>query len=182
LQSRLYYIFSRIVTACTMERRFTIETDLETGVVVRETYRLDGQRHRDPKEGPAYVWCDSSDGTLIEECYCWHGRLHREDGPARIGYEYGEKGTTVAYEMYYRHGVMHRDPKQGPAWINYNTGAVASEIYYRNGEPHRDPADGPYLIERIPSGDIHKKKYLEINGDHRPRRFTRKRLGSPPAP
>lgn len=51
-----------------------------------EAYRLNGQRHRDPNEGPAHIYRDRETGAVAQELYYWHGRLHRDGGPAKVEY------------------------------------------------------------------------------------------------
>lgn len=154
---------------------------METGVVVQEAYRLDGRLHRDPNEGPAYVYRDPETGVVCEERYCWHGRLHREGGPAKVSY--GGGGTVMLDEMYYRHGLLHRDPKLGPAYFERNDDGVAfMEVYYFNGSQYRDPADGPHLIARYDDGRIEAEEYSEPGQTPPPRRPASKRRGPEPAP
>ena len=76
-------------------------TDLDTGVVVTEKYRLNGRLHRDPKEGPALVERDASNSHRTIEQYRWHGHLHRDpkEGPALTGWE---KETGEIYWQEYR--------------------------------------------------------------------------------
>lgn len=165
-----------------MKRYLTQKTDLEAGVIEFETYRLDGQRHRDPNEGPAHVERDSEDGALSREYYYWHGRLHREGGPAKVEYNLG--ASIVIREFYYRHGLLHRDPKEGPAWIERDatSGLVYLESYYLNGEPYRDPTEGPRHIDRFDDGRIENEVYSDP-GEVPPRsRPCRKRRGPAPTP
>lgn len=62
---------------------------------------LNGEPHRNPKNGPAVVWAD--------EYKAWHykGKRHRDEGPAII-YPDGTK-------KYFVNGSLHRNPKEGPA-------------------------------------------------------------------
>lgn len=165
-----------------MKHSLIQEIDLETGTVVSETHRLDGQRHRDPREGPAYIYRSINTGLAIREYYYWHGRLHRSDGPARV--EYNADATAMTSEMYYRHGLLHRDPKQGPARIERNNmgTVVITESYYVNGWPYRDPADGPWHIARFDDGRMEHELYSQPSEVPRPGRASRKRSGPVPAP
>jgi hypothetical protein len=61
------------------------EIDKETGVVCWECYRLNGEYHRDSREGPAIIQRDP-DGQISVESYFWRGKQHRPDGPAEIAY------------------------------------------------------------------------------------------------
>jgi len=131
------------------ERR--IRTDLDTGVDFEEVYRRNGKRHRDGKEGPAFILRDRVTGAAEIEEYYWYDRLHRENGPAVI-LRRAASGTNevVVEEEYRRHGRYHRNSADGPAVIRRNatTGIVLEESYFENDELHRDPAEGPATITR----------------------------------
>jgi uncharacterized protein len=156
------------------------KTDLDTGVILREMYQLNGRLHRDPSEGPAYV-ARLKSGKVARERYYWHGRLHREEGPARL--EYSDTGQ-VGLEMYYRHGLLHRDPKAGPAWIERFQGVVTNESYFFNGAPFRDPADGPWHTGRHNTGEIERELYSDARETPSGRAGRKRRTATvkPPAP
>ena len=165
-----------------MKRSMIKECDLDTGVVVLESYRLNGKLHRDSKEGPAYIYRNNEDGRVAWERFYWNGRLHREDGPAKV--EYNIDGTVMLDEMYYRHGLLHRDPKQGPAWIERSgDGSIMiSAGYYLNGKPYRDPSEGPCYIARFDDGTIDQEVFSEPAETPALARSRRKQSGSTPAP
>ncbi len=144
------------------------KTYSETGVVCCEfhfrSHEERGERsrlHRDPAEGPAYIYRYEETGAPIEERYYWCGRLHRYEGPAVL--EYNPIRAFAWKEKYYRHGFLHRNPKDGPAWIerDYESAAILCEVYYVNGRPFRDPKDGPYHIQRNKDGVIFEQVYSE---------------------
>jgi hypothetical protein len=134
-------------TLNSMTRRYKKEIDLDTGVVVRESFWLNARQHRDENDGPADIWRDPVSGKVVSEHYKWRGALHRVNGPAEIGR--AENGMIVT-EVYWRRGLMHREPKEGPAEIrrHVETGVIVTEGYYLYGRPYRDPADGPRFIRR----------------------------------
>ena len=179
------YIYS-IVFICfrsmvRMTYRLTREIDLQTGVVVVEEYRLNGKLHREPNEGPAYVYRNPEDGLIGQERYYWHGRLHRSDGPARVAYDI--TSTIMLEENYYHHGLLHRDPKQGAAFIERNgDGVVVTENYFVNGFLYRDPADGPRHISRRDDGSVARQEFSELDEMPPCARPPRKRKGPEPAP
>ena len=118
-------------------------TDPATGVVVEETYRLDGRLHRDEFEGPAIIRRDAASGLIVAMQYWSHGLRHRSTGPASI--QRIVSGRTERHiETYYRHGVLHRDPSQGPAMVVWFDGSVFEACYVVNGVDYRNPAEGPY--------------------------------------
>jgi hypothetical protein len=127
-----------------MRRKRIQITNLDTGIVEEEVYRLNGKRHRDPKEGPAFI-TRGDDGEPDWEEYWAHGRLHRVDGPAVIFH-----AMEAVEEEYYRRGVLHRNPSEGPAEVHtdWRTGHVVREVYEVRGRRHRPPSEGPALILR----------------------------------
>lgn len=106
-----------------------------------------GERHRDPKQGPARHFKDD----LGEEWeYVVNGKRHRDaaDGPAFI-FTYAN-GKPVCGEEYYKEGRWHRPASEGPAILQVDpSGKRLFEIYVEDGEPHRDPKSGPawYSVE-----------------------------------
>jgi uncharacterized protein len=147
-----------------LRHRSTI-VDMDTGVVIEETYRLDGRLHRDQTEGPAQILRRSDSGQVTSECYYWNGRLHREDGPAQIHYRVDtKKPYAKGYPYiigYYRHGKLHRDQKEGPARIECYRGVVVEEHYAVHNKVCRDPEDGPCHISRNGDGSIAYSRYSE---------------------
>jgi hypothetical protein len=169
-----------------MDRYAIQQIDLETRVVVLETYRQSHRLHRDSTEGPAYIRREPQTGIVLEERYYRHGRYHRDDGPAVV--RYSAVNSVPFYEMYYHDGLMHRDPKEGPARIerNWDGSLVLIESYYVYGHPYRDPADGPNHRERREDGSIDCEYYSESN-ERRPSRkrgplVSRHRSKSAPSP
>jgi hypothetical protein len=156
-----------------MTRTLLQEIDLDTGVVVTEIHQLNGQRHRDPAFGPAYIFRDSESGAVATERYYWQGRLHRIGGPAVL--DHNLEGVVIC-EKYYRHGALHRNPKQGPAWIDRNRAGtvLTAERYYVSGQPYRDPADGPCQIGRYATGETEYETYFDRQGVEGPTRVTRR--------
>ncbi len=168
-----------------MPRTLHYEIDLDSGVIVSEVYRLDGELHRDPMEGPAYL-CRVKDrsGTyfIYQERYYWHGKLHRENGPAKIEYGNGHPGPMTD-EIYYRHGLLHRDPKIGPAHVErLNEAIIITERYYFYGKLWRNPADGPCEIVRYDDGSVEYEEFSESRAGPSRGRVQRKKSGLPPAP
>ena len=156
-----------------MTRRLIQEIDLDTGVVVKELYRTNRYRQRDPAEGPTYVWRDPETGYPIVEEYRWRGLLHREDGPAERHWD--EEGRLMR-ETYLQCGVLHRDPKEGPAEIlrSYRSGreVIFRETYCLYNEPYRDPKDGPFRIDRAKlTGEVTREQFAEPS-EMAPRRPT----------
>jgi hypothetical protein len=162
------------------ERRQLI--NLETGLVIRETFHRNGRLHRDETSGPAYIIRSSvkEEGAasptekVLEEHYYLHGQRHRENGPALIRYR-GSNGVCFE-EFYYRRDRLHRNPKEGPAQIerNYDGTVLTLECYFVNGRGYRDPADGPWHIERDDNGNV---KYIitDMTEPSRPTRSDRRR-------
>jgi uncharacterized protein len=130
-------------------------TDLNTGVVIEDTYRLNGRLHRPFREGPAVTYRSAEEGGAVtEEWYYWDGRVHRLDGPAKILNHH--IGPKLRHEVYYRHGRIHRDPHEGPAWIEYDEdGNVHSQGYFANGYPRKKP--DPHNKPERPSPKVSKK-------------------------
>jgi len=60
--------------------------DPVTGVVVDESYFVNGRLHRDPAEGPARIMRDPVTGIATFEEYFVRGKYHRDpaEGPAII--------------------------------------------------------------------------------------------------
>jgi len=156
-----------------MARTRITRTDLNTGLI-EEVYLLNGRRHRDANEGPAYSMC--YEGKPIEEKYYWHGRLHRVDGPAVLVHN----DEALEEEHYYRYGLLHRDPKEGPAFIVRNASGtlLLEESYHVKGEFYRDPADGPHHISRYDDGRIEREHYTDPDRAAPPHRPSRSR-GAP---
>lgn len=117
-----------------------------TGVVVEETYRVNGNEHRNPEEGPAYIRRDFQTGKVIVEEYIVDNQHDRagKDLPSSLHYDEQGRAKEVRY---FALGKLHRDPALGPARICYNskTGAVTRELYMVRDQKHRDPADGPAM-------------------------------------
>ena len=136
------------------ERKIVLRiTDIDTGVVLRETYKFGRLRHRDPTSGPADVWRDPETGDIVQQHYVRHGKLHRLDGPAEWACSTAGISTV---EVYWLRGRMHRNPTEGPAEIRRDgkTGVPYIEAYYVDGNLCRDPTDGPSYIERDPRTGI----------------------------
>jgi hypothetical protein len=122
-----------------MARRLTQEINLDSGVVVKETYRRDRKLHRDPSEGPAIIERDAATGRVIVEEYYVDNRWHREDGPAVL--ICNPKSGAVVKEYYLLSGRLHRDPAEGPAYIKRSgvTGKAYIEEYYLFGDRVEEP-------------------------------------------
>jgi hypothetical protein len=123
-----------------MDRRrlLTQTTELDSGIVVEETYRLNGRLHRPCNEGPAVIERSTENGGISRELYYRHGRRHRLNGPARIDYVLA--GPIVCLEMHYRNGRIHRDPNEGPAWTERDgRGKLREESYWVNDHPYDAP-------------------------------------------
>jgi hypothetical protein len=155
------------------------EMDLHSGILVLETYRLDGKLHREPKDGPAYIRRSDEGFGIIEERYYWRGKLHRENGPAYI--LYADNQLILEEEYYHRHGVISRDPKEGPAWVEYFDGVKVNEEYVLNGVRYRDPADGPCYISRSFDGTVHLQEFSKPGAVRPTRHPSRRPLLGPKA-
>jgi hypothetical protein len=148
-----------------MSKELRQHINLDSGVIVKEAYWLDGKLHRRPNEGPAVVTRDVSfDYTVMVTCeeYREHGRLHREDGPAQIVRD--RKTRTVTLEEYRVKGRLHRNSVQGPALLirDAKTSIAVREHYVEIGKFHRDPFDGPAIIERNgKTGAVWKEEYWQ---------------------
>jgi len=92
-----------------------------------EIYVHDGEKHRDPEEGPAVIDLQSR-----RRVWYRHGRIHRDHGPAMI--------KKDGSEHWYRDDQKHRDQEDGPAI----TEADGTRIWMRQGAKHRE--DGPAVI------------------------------------
>lgn len=141
-----------------MPKRLTQEIDLDTGVVVKETYLVGQILHRDPSEGPAVIERDPATGNITREEYYVNNQNHREDGPAVLVHVYGPRRVLEIYCIKGR----SRHPAKGPAILfrNLETGIVQKEEYLLNHRLHRDPAKGPAFIYRDPiTGDVRRREY-----------------------
>jgi hypothetical protein len=144
-----------------MTRKLIQVTDLESGVIVREEYLRDKKRHRNPREGPAFIERDRVTGIITAEEYWVNAVLHREDGPARIG---READGNVFFEEYCFNGQLHRNSADGPAVVvrSWDTGIgiVLAEEYYWCGKFHRDCSEGPARIFReMDTGKLYNEEY-----------------------
>ena len=89
-------------------------THYTRGISVTEWRNSQGEYHREPGEGPAWVMV-SADGTKMQEAYYTHGLWHREDGPAVC--VFWPDGTPLI-RRWYQHGKLHRI--HGPAYEMFN--------------------------------------------------------------
>jgi hypothetical protein len=113
------------------------------------SHTRNGELHRDPKQGPAYIHADQS---YITEKYYWNGHLHREDGPAE---RWWNRDTGKPFrEVYWWHDQVHRDPSEGPASRVFYQGVVEYEKFCLRGKIYRDPSEGPSRIWRDAQGNI----------------------------
>ena len=79
-------VFSPVTTASIPEEQqegHSIETDAETGVVTRETWR-NKKGKLDRADGPAVIKRDRITGTVTYEAWWKDGKRDRADGPAII--------------------------------------------------------------------------------------------------
>lgn len=126
-------------------KRFLFQKiDLDTGVIVQETYSHSKRRHRKPEEGPAVIHRHSQTGRVIYEEYDTDGEFHRMDGPATI--QRDARTGIVTEEQYYIYGERHRT--DGPAVIQRDrvTGTLRHISYWEDGQRHRDSREGPAEI------------------------------------
>jgi hypothetical protein len=143
-----------------MSRRLTQEIDLDSGVVVKEAYRMGQKLHRDPSEGPAVIERAPETGQITVEEYYVNGLKHRDDGPAVSSWF--KRGCVL--ETYYIKG-RQRNPAKGPALRQYNleTGIVEMEEYLLDRRRHRNPAKGPASIHRHPvTGEVYRREYYQF--------------------
>jgi hypothetical protein len=132
--------------------------DPETGEVISEEWWKHGQRHRDGDEPAIVTSITSSSRVWSERSWYSDGQLHRENGPAE---ESRMANGIVHVEKWYRHGELHRDGNL-PAYVirDEDTGVSAMECYYIDGLEHRD--DGPAYIERREkSGQLVAEKFFQ---------------------
>jgi hypothetical protein len=104
-------------------------------------YCLDGNLHRDPKDGPARV---IEKGERHIEQYWVNGRLHRPyaAGPAMTYTHY--ENFDLSGEEYFEDGKWHRPSELGPAVTHRaRTGEPVMLLHFEQGDLHRDPAQGP---------------------------------------
>jgi hypothetical protein len=129
------------------------------GHVTHEEWHMDGELHRDERDGPAVTERDSETLTVVTEHYFQHGKTHRIGGPARV--ERDKFSGIIVRQDYQIEGVSHRD--DGPSYITRDavTGDVLTECYYRNGELHR--VGGPASLSRNEDGRI-TLEYWYVNG------------------
>ncbi len=146
-------------------KRYVVrKTDLDTGIVVHETYYESKRRHREAAQGPAVVRRDGKTGHVVYEEYDRHGKMHRLDGPAVILYD--RKTGRVSYEEYRQEGEIHREG-DGPAIVetNPNTGLPVKECYYSDGELNR--ANGPARLLYDRNGNLDHVSYWQYGQRHR---------------
>jgi hypothetical protein len=127
-------------------------------------YALEGNFHRDHRQGPAVVATNFEDRGVRREEYCWEGKRHRpaSEGPAVI--ETDASGNVVL-QIYVEHGLRHRDPSEGAAWHGFEDGLEFWE-YNAQDKLHRE--DGPAIIGRDPvTGVIACEKYSRHGEPHR---------------
>lgn len=114
---------------------------LTIGDIKDEYWYLNGQLHRDSRDGPAII--------------------------KRFNERIGHQPQFIAY---YEHNVKHRDSQCGPAIEKYNYDQVRNyhylmtTEYYERGLHHRDPKVGPAFISYLWTGDIIKpiiQKYYD---------------------
>lgn len=86
------------------------------GVIYRQEWWVDGDRHRDPSLGPAVI--DTSGQTE----YYWRGELHNPYGPA-----YYIPGERTEWML---HGKRHRE--SGPALETFDLDGNYRAYYYLN--------------------------------------------------
>ena len=99
----------------------------DTGEILRETYRQNGQHHR--TDGPAVIWYYKT-GQISAEHYVVLGELHRDKGPAEIWYT---QDGSIQREFYYIRGKLHRE--DGPAEISQGPNCYPKKVFnfYKNG-------------------------------------------------
>ncbi|MBM1556245.1 hypothetical protein JQV19_06225 [Sulfitobacter mediterraneus] len=91
-----------------------IEFDISTGEPIVQQWMVDGDYHRDEREGPARISKIPGDGYRTDE-FCWKGERHRMAGPATIAYV-EETGEILKAEYFnngreYDPGVEIRNPE-----------------------------------------------------------------------
>lgn len=124
--------------------------DSNTGEFTLEKYLKDGELHRDPNEGPAFVE-RTPKGTGIVTAYYWKGQLHSPDhGPAIV--EWNEGDVMPRKKGWFRHGFLHS--AQGQAvWSLYKDREYGLNVeitagWFVHGYNYRDPEEGPKLLHR----------------------------------
>ena len=145
-----------------MLRELRQHIDLESGVIVQEAYWLDGELHRLPSEGPAYVTRHVREGTVTvtRQEYYLLGKRHREQGPAQIIRD--RETGTITVEGYWLNGRRHRNSVDGPALVIRDavTRIAVHERYLEDGKFHRDPSYGAAVIERDgETGAVRREEY-----------------------
>lgn len=137
-----------------------VESDEKTGARLRETWTLDGLRHRE--HGPAEREWDAKTGNLTLERYFLLGRPCRKDGPSTI--EYDPVTQAVSGETWEFYGSLHREGNLPAFWQkDPKTGVVYIEEYWDGGVEHRE--HGPAIIHRNRNtGAVLKTEHYR-NGD-----------------
>ncbi|MEQ8328095.1 MAG: hypothetical protein RIE84_11285 [Parvibaculum sp.] len=118
-------------------------TDLETGIVVEETWHLQGLEHR--TDGPAFTMRHPQTGVVLVERWSLYGVIERgDDGPSQI---HRDPSTgRVRLEQWHTAGNLDREV--GPASIQYDTesGKIVQQRYFHNGVesyPERPASPSP---------------------------------------
>lgn len=127
--------------------------DLESGIVVDESWFHGGVAHRDPAIGPSHIWRNPKTGIVTYEEYRSGGRLHRNpaDGPARIRLE--QDGRTT--REHYVHGIRLDFAPAEPDSVSSTSSGAAS------GDPGPAPASPPSAFLELRSDSYWMVDYAE---------------------
>lgn len=134
----------------------TIVTNKQTGRIQSETWKLDGEYHRN--DGPAVQYFDLVTGRPLVISFVRHGQLHRTDGPARQFWD--EATGALIEELWVVDGLEHREGNLPSEWRRSpETGVIVREGYRYRGKQHR--IDGPSQIFRGRNGQVTEEEWMQ---------------------
>jgi hypothetical protein len=85
----------------------TVYTDVRTGVVVSETWEMDGKQHREG--APSSIERDADTGIITNERWMKNGKTDRADGPAVIA---RTPAGRVFYSAWFQNDERIAPPKR----------------------------------------------------------------------
>jgi len=119
-----------------------VETDDDTGHVIRETWKDSAGNFDRLGDLPAVTtYCHLSGAVTSHQWYRVHRRHRDGDKPAIL--RYCPESGAEALRAYYRDGLRHRSPNL-PSLVAYEEdGTLAREFYFTSNKAHR--TDGPAI-------------------------------------
>jgi len=142
-------------------RSVEVETDDETGHVIRETWKDSAGNFDRQGDLPAVTtYCSRSGLVTSHQWYRAHERHRDGDKPAIIRY-FPETGAE-ALRAFYRNGLCHRSGNL-PSLVAYERdGSLARKFYFSTGKEHR--TDGPAIYYADYMGQGRREEYW-IDGE-----------------